>query len=152
MPDGTFFTSTPCCGVRHTLGSLVDESTAAHLGEELGDLFGLHSRRHHDITALLPVGRCRDAVLGRQLQRVDHAEDLVEVAASGGWVENGELELLVGADDEHSAGGSGHPGRVALVGIKHAKSDGKVALCVSDDGVRELSSTGASHALISGVD
>ena len=34
-----------------------------------------------DVVTLLPVGRRRDLVLGVELQRVDDAQDLVEVAA-----------------------------------------------------------------------
>ena len=40
-------------------------------------------------------------VVGSELQGVDDAQDLVKVAAGGGGVEQRELELLVGADDEH---------------------------------------------------
>ena len=42
---------------------------------------------------------------GGQLQRVDDAQDLVEVAAGRHRVDEHQLDLLVGADDEHGADG-----------------------------------------------
>eukprot|EP00951_Prasinocladus_malaysianus_P009179 scaffold66939_cov46-Prasinocladus_malaysianus.AAC.1 len=39
-------------------------------------------------------------VVGGELQRVNHAQNLVEIASSGGGVEEGQLELLVRANDE----------------------------------------------------
>ena len=45
----------------------------AHLG--IGLLI-CQAGHHDDIIAVLPVDGRRDAVLGRQLQRVDHPQDL----------------------------------------------------------------------------
>src|SRR5205085_250057 len=52
------------------------------------------------VLALLPVHGRRDAVLGSQLQRVDHAQHLVEVAAGRHRVDENQLDLLVGPDHE----------------------------------------------------
>ena len=57
------------------------------------------------VVALLPVHRRRDLVLGGELHRVEHAQDLVEVAARGHRVGQHQLDLLVGADDEDRAHG-----------------------------------------------
>ena len=58
-----------------------------------------------DVLALLPVHRRRDLVLRRQLQRIDHAQHLVEVAAGRHRVDEDQLDLLVRPDDEHVAHG-----------------------------------------------
>ena len=39
-------------------------------------------------------------MLGRQLERVDDPQHLVEVAASSHWVDEDQLDLLVGPDHE----------------------------------------------------
>src|SRR5580704_1363637 len=48
------------------------------------------------ILALLPVHRRRYFVVRSELEGVDHAQHLVEVAASGHWIDENELDLLVG--------------------------------------------------------
>ena len=55
------------------------------------------------VLALLPVHRRRHLVLRGQLQRVDHAQHLVEVAARRHRVDEDQLDLLVRADDEDVA-------------------------------------------------
>ena len=61
--------------------------------------------------------RRRDLVLRRQLQRVDHAQHLVEVAAGRHRIDQDQLDLLVRADHEDVADrlvvGRGAVGRVA---------------------------------------
>ena len=65
------------------------------LREFLPDQFGILQRRHdHHIVAGLPVTRRRDAVVLGQLQRVDDAQDLVEVAPGRGRVGDREPDLL----------------------------------------------------------
>ena len=54
---------------------------------------------------VLPVDRRRHLVPGGQLQQVDHAQHLVEVAARGHRIDDDELDLLVGADHEDVAHG-----------------------------------------------
>src|SRR6185312_822410 len=49
--------------------------------EQRFGLFVLDRRDDDHVLALLPVDRRRDLVLCRQLERVDHAQQLVEVAA-----------------------------------------------------------------------
>src|SRR5438552_8600587 len=53
------------------------------------------------VIAVLPVHRRRHLVLGRELQRVDDAQHLVEVAAGGHRVDQDQLALLVRPDHEH---------------------------------------------------
>ena len=50
-----------------------------------------------------------------ELQRVDHAQDLVEVAAGAGRVGDDQADLLVRVDDEHRA----HRERVVRVRVDH---------------------------------
>src|SRR5580692_2687734 len=70
------------------------------LGLVVGDGAG-----EDDVFALLPVRGRRDAVLGGELQRVDHAQHLVEIAARGHRINQHELDLLVRPDDENIAHG-----------------------------------------------
>ena len=55
------------------------------------------------VVALLPVRRGRDLVVGGQLQRVDHAQHLVEVAARRHRIDEDQLDLLVRPDHEDVA-------------------------------------------------
>src|SRR6185369_3902352 len=73
--------------------------------EEVPGLVVRDGARDDHVVALPPVDRRRDLVLRSQLQRVDDAEHLVEVAAGGHRVDEDQLDLLVGADDEHVANG-----------------------------------------------
>ena len=45
------------------------------------------------------------AVLRRQLQRVDDAQHLIEIAPGGHRIDEEQLDLLVGSDDEDGAHG-----------------------------------------------
>src|SRR6185312_10566311 len=53
-----------------------------------------------DVLALLPVGGGRNAMLRGQLQRVDGAQDLLEIAPGAHRIDQHQLDLLVRADDE----------------------------------------------------
>ena len=53
---------------------------------------------------------------------------------SGSRVEDGELELLVGPDDEDGPAGEREPGGVLLVRVDHAVGDGDLAGGVGHDG------------------
>ena len=67
-------------------------------GERAELLLGLlvgHGGDDDDVLAGLPVGRGGHLVLGRELQRVDDPEDLVEVAPGAGRVGEGQLDLVV---------------------------------------------------------
>src|SRR5262249_58149909 len=66
-----------------------------------------------DVLAMLPIHRRRYLVLGGELQRIDHPQHLVEVAARGHRVDQDELDLLVGSDDEDVAPGT-------IVGLRAA--------------------------------
>src|SRR5262249_17944761 len=77
------------------------------------------------ILAVLPVHRRRHLVLGGELQRVDHAQHLVEISAGGHRIDQNELDLLVRADDEDVAyglvvGGRGRRRGAGHGGGKHA--------------------------------
>ena len=69
-----------------------------------------------------------DLVLGGELQRVDHPEQLVEVAAGGRRVGERELHLVVGTDHEHRA----HRRGVAGVRVDHVVEVGDLAVGVGD--------------------
>src|SRR5258707_8835186 len=47
------------------------------------------------VLAELPIHRRRHLVLGCELQRVDHAQHLVEISAGGHRIDQNELDLLV---------------------------------------------------------
>jgi hypothetical protein len=93
-----------------------------------------------DVLALLPVDGRRDPVLGGELERVDHPEDLVEVAAGGHRVDEDELDLLVGPDDEDVADGlvvGRRAGRGVAGGLgrQHPVELGHIEVGVADDRV-----------------
>jgi hypothetical protein len=98
-----------------------------------------------------------------ELQGVDHPQDLVEVAAGRHRVDEDELHLLVGADDEHVADGlvvGGRPvGRVTGdVGAEHPVELRDVEVDVADDRVvgpgalRVLDVVGPRRVLVDRVD
>ena len=96
-----------------------------------------------DVVALLPVGGGGDLVLGGELHGVEHAEDLVEVAAGGHGVGELQLDLLVGADDEDGADGGVVGGGAAFAGVagfggEHVVELGDLELGVADHGVVDL--------------
>src|SRR5438093_1524946 len=97
----------PCrSGVSLGLGH--DPDVGLRLLPVAEDLLGLVVRdRPGDdhVVALLPVHRSGHAVLGRELQRVDDPQDLVEVAAGRHRVHEDLLDLLVWSDPEHVAVG-----------------------------------------------
>lgn len=49
----------------------------------------------------LPVGRCGHPPLRCELEGVEHPQELVKVASCAGWVEQWQLQPLVGAYDKH---------------------------------------------------
>src|SRR5262249_19786043 len=69
-----------------------------------GFLVGDRARDDH-ILAQLPVHRGRHLVFGGELERVDHPQDLVEVAPGGHGIDEDQFDLLVWADHEHVAHG-----------------------------------------------
>src|SRR5919201_4310018 len=75
------------------------------LAEELFGVVVGHGAGDDHVLALLPVDRRGDLVARRQLQRVDHAQHLVEVAPGRHRVDEDQLDLLVRADHEHVADG-----------------------------------------------
>ena len=92
-----------------------------HLGR-----FVVDGREDDYIFAVLPIGRCTDLAIGRELRGVDHTEKFREVAACAHGVGKLHLDLLVGADEEHGADGlvvrrSTPHGRVAVVALKHVE-------------------------------
>src|SRR4051794_31038769 len=70
----------------------------------LGLVVGDRARDDH-VLALLPVHRRGDLVLGGELERVDDAQHLVEVAARRHGIDEDQLDLLVRPDDEDVADG-----------------------------------------------
>ena len=105
----------------------------------LGLLVGHRAGDDH-VLALLPLGRRRHGLVRGQLQRVDHAQHLVEVAAGGHGVDQHQLDLLVRADHEHVAQRRVLRGR-ALGGValnvlgEHAVQLRDVEVAVRDDRV-----------------
>jgi hypothetical protein len=79
----------------------------AEAGEQLLSLLVADGRSDNDVVARNPVDGRGDAVLVASLERVDDAEHLGGVAASGGRVGEDGADLLVGVDDEDAADGEG---------------------------------------------
>src|SRR5215831_5924187 len=82
-----------------------------------------------------PVDGCRYLVRIGQLQRIDHANDFLEVAAGARRAGDREPHLLVGRDDEDRAYGErrvglrmDHPIEICDLAIGVGK-DGKLAAC-----------------------
>jgi len=100
-------------------------------------LIGDRSGDDH-VLSLPPVRRRRDLVPGGQLQGVDHAQHLVEIAAGGHRIDQDQLDLLVRADHEHVSHRlvvRGGPGcRIArCAGWEHAVGRGNLEVLVGDD-------------------
>jgi hypothetical protein len=112
-------------------------------GEDLVCIFVGDGTGDDDVFAVLPVGWGCDLVLCGELNGVEDAEDLVEVAAGGHGIAELQLDLLVGADDEDGAygcvGGSGAAfAGVAFVGGEHVVELGDLEVYVADHGVVDL--------------
>ena len=97
-------------------------------GEALARLVVGDSGDDDHVVAPLPVHRRRHLVGGRELQRVDHPQDLVEVAAGALRVGDRQLHLLVRADHEDRT----HGRRVARVGMDHPVEVGDDAVGIGD--------------------
>jgi PAS domain S-box-containing protein len=103
-----------------------------------------HRAGDDHVFAALPVHRRRDPVFGGQLDRIEHAQDLVEIAPARHRVGHRHLDLLVGADQEQRAHrrvrrrgaalrGAGFVGRQHAVKLGHGElgiADHRVARCV----------------------
>jgi hypothetical protein len=87
------------------------------LREELLSLLCRHRRVHDDLLPRDPVRRGRDLVLVADLERVDDADDLVELAPGRGGVGQGETDLLLRVDDEDGADGEGNTLCVDVCGV-----------------------------------
>src|ERR1019366_4102659 len=95
------------------------------------------------IVTLLPVHRCRHLVLSGKLHRIQHAQDLIEIASGGHRVAQHQLDLLVRADDEDGphggvVGGRAAFGSIARVGRQHVVQPSHFELRVADHGISYL--------------
>ncbi len=70
----------------------------------------------------------RDLMFGGELQRIDDAQDLIEIAARARRIIERELDLLVGPDDEDRA----HRERIARIGMDHPIEIGDLAVRIGD--------------------
>src|SRR3954447_12188869 len=115
------------------------------------------------VLAALPVHRGRHLVLGGELQRVDDAQHLVEVAAGGHGIDQDELDLLVRADDEDVAHGlivggrafcrvSQHRGRQHPVELRHVEVDVGDHRIVRREALRLLDVARPARMLVDRVD
>ena len=73
------------------------------LGEDARSILHLDTGDHHAGSSLSPVHRSGHLPPGGQLETVDHSDDLIEVSAGGGGVEQGQLQSSVWTNDEHSS-------------------------------------------------
>src|SRR4029079_19268078 len=63
-------------------------------------LFVRNRSRDDHVVALFPVDWRGDAMLRGELHRIDHAENLIEIAPGGHGIDQDQLDLLVRANDE----------------------------------------------------
>ena len=100
-----------CPGISHlSLGKAGEAQVRLDNAEAREQLLGLlvgDGRSDNDVVARNPVDGRGDTVLVASLERVDDAEHLGRVAASGGRVGEDGADLLVGVDDEDAADGEG---------------------------------------------
>eukprot|EP00756_Hemistasia_phaeocysticola_P012062 Hpha_TRINITY_DN15170_c3_g3::TRINITY_DN15170_c3_g3_i2::g.129061::m.129061 len=96
-------------------------------------LVGREGRGADHLVTLLPPHGGGKAELAGVAEGLEHTKDLIEVAPRRGGVQNGKLQLQVGADKVQSTRGEGHPRSVLLVGVEHAEAHHHLALLVSDD-------------------
>ena len=73
------------------------------LGEDARSILHLDTGDHHAGSSLSPVHRSGHLPPGGQLETVDHSDDLIEVPAGGGGVEQRQLQSSVWTNDEHSS-------------------------------------------------
>lgn len=103
--------------------------------------------KNHAIATISPVSGSGNLLVRRQLEGVDHTKQLknsfVEIQQniylrniSSGCcrIEDGQLQLFVGTDDEDGAGSERHALGVLLSWVKHAEFNSELAAFVSNDG------------------
>lgn len=107
--------------------------------EDLVRLLGRDRRVNDDLASRLPVGGRGDPVLVAELERVDRAQDLVELTAGRRRVLKNQTDRLLRVDDEHGSDGERDAllvdvGEVLLV--EHVVQASDLTSRISDD--REL--------------
>ena len=131
----------------HTTARRPNSRSKTHLDrpvprEELIRLLLLNTVGHNDILTRGPIHRSSDLVLGRNLQRVDHSQELIDVPPRRSRVREDEADDLLGVDDEYRTDGEGESEGVDVGGVEsveHVVLGGDFAVLVADDG--ELQST-----------
>src|SRR5450755_812039 len=81
-----------------------------------------------DVLPLLPVHGSSDLELISQLQRIDHAQDLVEISPGAGRIVERQPHLLFRIDHEYAA----HGEAIARIGMNHAVEIGDTQIRISD--------------------
>lgn len=81
-----------------------------------------------------PIGRCRNALLVRQLQGLDTTDNLVHVASHTGGVIQTQHEFIFGVDDKDGPNGEGQILLIGRARVQHAKGRTDTAIGVSDNG------------------
>ncbi len=81
--------------------------------------------------------RAYDGVLGRQLECINASHNLIHVASHGGRVVQGQLQLLVRADNEDCSDGQRQVIAVLVSRVQHA-IPASLCCCESMHGVQAL--------------
>ena len=126
----------------HTTARRPNSRSKTHLDrpvprEELIRLLLLDTVGHNDILTRGPIHRSSDLVLGRNLQRVDHSQELIDVPSRRSRVREDEADDLLGVDDEYRTDGEGESEGVDVGGVEsveHVVLGGDFAVLVADDG------------------
>src|SRR5690349_7286740 len=109
------------------------------LGKAAGDLgLVLQGRDDDHVVSALPIGGSRDLVRIGELQRVDDAQDLLEVPARAGGVGDEGADLLVRIDEEYRA----HRERVVRFRVDHVVEVRDLAVRIGEDRIVELTILG----------
>jgi hypothetical protein len=103
--------------------------------EQVLGLLVVHRGMDDDIVSLFPVDGSSDLVLVSELERVDHSEDLVEIAAGLSRVADCETDDLLGVDHKDGSDSEWnalavHIGRIDSV--EHVVEGGDLAIGIGD--------------------
>lgn len=118
--------------------------------EQLISLLLLDAVGNDNVLPRNPIDRGGNLVLGADLQRVDHPQELVDVPPRRGRVGDDEPDDLFRVDDEDASDGQRETEGVdvgGVEGVEHVVGGGNLALLVTDDGELRLDMIYVSRSL-----
>ena len=94
-------------------------------------LFGFLFRdgwKDHHAFSILPFTWGDLLLFCCQLERDNSSENLINVSASGSWVEDAQLQFIIRTKNKHHMSGHKHALFVILCWVQHVQLDGKVPI------------------------